>query len=798
MVVEDQQGRFIVGAKVRILNRVTGFTREANSNEEGKARFRNVPPNQYHVETEASGFEQVEQDVAVRTKVPITIRARLPLQGVKSSVDVEAPGADLIENVPHAHTDVSQDALSKMPLLSPGSQLSDAIMLSAPGVTSDSNGFFHPLGDHAQVTFAIDGQPISDQQSKQFSTQIPLNALQSMELITGSQPAEFGDKTSLVVNATTRSGLGQRPHGSFNAQYGSFGTVAEESSIGGGTSRFGVFAVFNALRSGRFLDTPEFRPIHAVGNNGSAFVRLDFLASAKDSLHLNLFSARNWFQVPNTFDQKFNSQDQRQKVVTFNIAPGWQHTFGSTLLLTVSPFVRKDEVNYYPSRGFAQDTPVTVSQNRGLTNWGVRSDLAWVKGIHNVKAGVQATETRLEERFSLGITDPDFDFEGAPGLKPFDLTTPAGRPFQFAARRSIRQQALFVQDSITKGPWNLSLGLRYDEYRGLVSRRGLQPRVGLSYLLRPSSTVLRAGYSRAFETPYNENLLLSSSTGAGGLAQNIFGGFGAAPLEPGRRNQFNVGLQQAFSRFLLLDADYFWKFTDNAFDFGTLLNSPITFPISWKKSKIDGFAIRLSTPVIHGFQVGTTLGHSRARFFGPSNGGLLFNSPLETEVFRIDHDQALQATSHVRYQWKKHGPWAAFTYRYDSGMVAGAVSSLNDALGLSAAEQSAIGFSCGGVVAALDRRIETCPGGKFLVSRLAIPTGEANADHNPPRVAPRHILSLGVGTENLFRRERFRTTLRLSATNLTNKVALYNFQSTFSGTHFVSPRAYQAELGFVF
>src|SRR6185312_4689999 len=121
----------------------------------------------------------------------------------------------MVENVPYAHNDVDRSTFSKMPAASPGSSLSDAVTLSSPGVAADSNGFFHPLGDHGQTTFSIDGQPISDQQSKQFSTQIPLNALQSMELITGAQPAEFGDKTSLVVNAQTRSGLAQKPFGSF-------------------------------------------------------------------------------------------------------------------------------------------------------------------------------------------------------------------------------------------------------------------------------------------------------------------------------------------------------------------------------------------------------------------------------------------------------------------------------------------------------------------------------------------------------------------------------------------------------
>jgi hypothetical protein len=93
--------------------------------------------------------------------------------------------------------------------------------------------------------------------------------------------------------------------------------------------------------------------------------------------------------------------------------------------------------------------------------------------------------------------------------------------------------------------------------------------------------------------------------------------------------------RQALGRHVQAEADYFWKFTRNAFDFGVLsfgsFNTPIEFPISWDKSKLDGVSFRVSTVNISGFQWYTTIGHNRARYF-PSNGS----------VFRIDHDQALQ------------------------------------------------------------------------------------------------------------------------------------------------------------
>ncbi len=69
---------------------------------------------------------------------------------------------------------------------------------------------------------------------------------------------------------------------------------------------------------------------------------------------------------------------------------------------------------------------------------------------------------------------------------------------------------------------------------------------------------------------------------------------------------------------------------------------------------------------------------------------------------------------------------------------------------------------------------------------------------NPPRIAPRHLFDLGIGADNLLHGSRNKLRLRFSVINLTNKDALYNFLSTFSGTHFVTPRAYQVQLRFTF
>jgi hypothetical protein len=584
------------------------------------------------------------------------------------------------------------------------------------------------------------------------------------------------------------------------------------------------------VRSGRFLDAPEYAPFHDIGNNQSLFDRLDFQPTAQDSLHLNLFSARNWIQIPNTYDQL--AQDQRQRVLTWSIAPGYQRTINAHTLFTVNPYIRKDEFFYYGSRYPLADTPATENQARQLLNWGVNSDVAWTSGKHSLKAGIDLKQTRLLENFGFGVTDPGFnpvcvDGSGAaagptsvvdpgacaglgftpnpgfnPSLLPYDLTR-GGSLLAFHGTGNVNEFGFYVQDQINAGSFVFTPGVRVDRYNGIGTTNSMiEPRMGIAYNVKKTGTVLRAAYARTMETPFNENLLLSSQTGVGGLDQNVFGA-GATAIQPGRRNQFNAGFQQAIGKFLLIDADYFWKYTHGAFDFSTLLNTTITFPISWHNSKLDGITGRVSTTNIHGFQAYWTFGHTRARYFPPEVGGLIAQgSEIGGSVFRIDHDQAFQSTAVFRYQ-RKRAEWIAFTWRYDSGLVVSGIPDAAAVLALTPNQQATLGLSCGSYVATYSNgglSPDLCGTNPVFSKLITLPqTGQEDDDHNPDRVKPRNLFNLGIGTDNLFHTEkRAKITASADIANLTNTVALYNFLSTFSGTHFVQPRTVVARVGLTF
>jgi hypothetical protein len=803
-VVVDPNKAVVPTATVIIENSVTGYQRTASTESNGSFRFDNVPFNNYVFTASAPGFTATRGTWNIRSSVPISVQIPLSVSGATETVTIT--GGELIENDPKAHVDVDKTLMDRMPVRDPGSGLSSVVTLSSPGVAADSNGGFHPFGDHFESNMSLDGQQIPDQQSKFFSTQVPVNAIQSMEIITGGVPPEFGDKTSLVINAVSRSGLNQKkPTGSFNALYGTFGTTHEDGSVAYGNAKGGNFVAFNFERSGRFLDAPEFTVLHDRGTAVNLFDRIDYSPNSKDTFHLNLFVARNNFQTPNEFGQQDLGQDQRQTVHTLNIAPGYVHIFSPTTVLSVNAFYRLDTVQYFASPDPFSDQPLTFGESRRLNHIGVKADISYVKGRHNAKFGGQISSTLLTEGFQFGITDPTFNDPESPdflpGLLPFDLTR-GGSPFLFHGHKNIKQQAAFVQDNVTLGNATVLLGLRFDNYDGITHSNLLQPRLGVSYLVKRTNTILRGSYTRVFETPYNENLILSSATGAGGLANGVLGDTSNLPLAPGKRNQFNAGFQQQLGKHFVLDGDYYYKRTHNGFDFNVLFNTSVVFPIAWETSKLDGVSARLNLTNYKGLSAFVVAGHTRSRYFPPESGGLFFNSDLPAGVFRIDHDQAFQQTTQVQYQfqqWKRLAPYLAFTWRYDSGLVAGAVPDFATALTFAGDQQAQIGLFCGSSFATVSNPLVSCSDSNRGATRLRIPAdGTANDDHNPPRIAPRHLFDFSAGTDNLLRTEHTRMTLRFTVLNLTNKEALYNFQSTFSGTHFVSPRSFQGQIGITF
>jgi hypothetical protein len=847
-VVADSTGAVIPNAKVVIANPASGYTRATTSDASGQYQFVNLPYNKYRLTATSPGFLTLTTTVQVSSSVAMAVPLTLAA-GVTDTITVEAP-PDLVENDSAAHTDIDRSEIERMPMESLSSGLSSIITLSSPGVSADSDGQVHGLGDHAENSMSLDGQPISDQQSKVFSNQVPSSAVQSLEVIEGAPPAEYGDKTSLVIKATTRSGQGvTTPMGSVTMSYGTFGSSDVAVDLAYGGKNWGNFIAADGLQSGRFLDAPEFAVMHDKGNEANVFDRFDVQVSKVDSIHVNMQYTRSWFQTPNTWDTQYGfvqsgathgPTDQRSKIETVDFAPSYSRTIGQTMVFNFGPYLRRDSFNYYPSSNLVNGGALndlgpieqeSVAQQRSLTNTGVHSDISYVKGVNNIKIGGMYQQTFLRENFQIGIVDPNLNVPGTPGyqpiLLPYDLTR-GGTDYGFHGRTDVKQLGLYGQDEITAGNWLFNVGIRGDIYNGLTIQRQAEPRVGLSYDFKKTATVLRASYARTQETPFNENLVLSSKGCQDTVINAIFSTIGpctSAPFNPGFRNEFHAGLQQGIGRHFVFSGEYIWKYTHNGYDFSVLGATPITFPIEWHNSKIPGYTLSLTMTPIHGLSAHFTGSSVAARFFNPQIGGIgaTIGSPTGYP-FRIDHDEHYNSTTHVEYALpKRKSLYYSFNWRFDSGQVAGAVpcygvtdpnstcaqystgsggvptintSSLTDD------EEFQAGLICNGKAATHTTGFTSCAASQLTSSLVNIPApGTENDDRNPQRIKPRNLFDMSVGDDKLAHwgaNEHYKIGATLTAINVANKYALYNFLSTFSGTHYVTPRTLTAEVSFHF
>jgi hypothetical protein len=825
--VKDPTGNALGEAEVRL--RAEGGDsgeRRTTTDGDGEFCFTKTGANTYELSIKAKGFRAERRRLAVRDGETAREVFRMALETVTEQITVAEGGADPTSlNV--AETRIGEGLLKNLPSESINAALSSILTLTTPGVAADSNGVFHPLGEHAETSFSIDGQPISDQQSRIFSNQISASTIEEMRTLQGAPPAEYGDKTSLIVEARSRSGLdaGQAT-GSVTLGYGSFATPTASVTLSSGNKTLGNFLAVDGVNSERFLDTPEFVPLHANGNAESVFDRIDWKCNEATSVRLNLSAARSWFQVPNTYDQESTGQDQRQHMTSFNVGLGFSHVSNSSWLTTANTWIRQDRVNYFPSANVFSDQPATLQQSRRLTSTGMRGDVSYSRGRHSAKGGVQVQVTPLAEEFRTGLTDAAFNSPCAdavgtpvgnasftatnqcsavgyavnpsfqPALVPYDLTR-GGTPFAFRGGATIFEDSAYVQDSMKLGVAQVNVGIRYDNYAGLSKGHAFEPRTGLVYTWHATGMVFHVSYARVFLTPYNENLVLSSATGAGGLGNGSLGATDVQPLTPARRNQFNTGVEWQVGTKFNLQAEYFWKYTDGAYDFNTILNTPLNFPVQFRKSKIDGALVRATLTNWHGLSVFTVMGHSRSRLFSPEIGGIDFGTSY-APVARPDHDQEFEQTTNAQYEFSRRamrGLWLGLTWRYDSGLVVVSVPDYATALALTGDQQQEMRLYCGSAFATVTIPLRSCGSASYGATLVHIvQPGTYNADTNPSRIRARNLFDIAIGSDRIWKRDRFAMGGKLAVVNLMDKVALYNFLSSFSGTHFLSPRTLEASM----
>ena len=406
-VVKDPSGATVPGATLKLRNAVTSYEQTATSDASGAYRFNNVPLNTYRLSTTAPGFSALTQTINVASTVPLTSDVVLMMAEVSTSVDVVETAGAVVLNEPSAHTDADTMIFSKLPSFDPAAGLSSVINNSTGGTSGDANGFFHPLGDHAQVSFVIDGQPISDQQSKVFSTQIPANAIQNhgadyrrSRCPVRRQVEPGGERHDEIRAWEPRSlSAASRPTGVRS------GLGVRTPTSASALPKFGNFIAINGMRTGHFLDTPEFLPIHDIGNNENIFDRLDYQPDAERCVPPE--SVRGPQLVPGSEQLRPAQPGPETTRDDLERRAGLSAHLRLAIAADGEPVraARPGQLLWKPRsvRRYSGDDvaePLPDQLRREGRSGRTRTDR------HNLKFGTQIQQTRLLENFALGITDP--------------------------------------------------------------------------------------------------------------------------------------------------------------------------------------------------------------------------------------------------------------------------------------------------------------------------------------------------------------------------------------------------------
>lgn len=749
--VADEQGRAVAGASLTLSNPVSGYRQRVRTDAKGAFTFQNVPFNTYHLDTQAAGLLPSHLDVDIHSQLPFQMAVNLKPEG---AVVVVEENLRLVEDHPSTHLDIDKSTIERTPA-AVQSRAMESILLATPGFIADENGRFHFRGSHGQMTYVVDGIPVSDQMHATFSNSMDPSQVESMEVITGGISAEYGGKPVVVVNVTTKSGLGTPNGFEGEASFGvsRFRTAEAGFNARGGKDAFGWFVSGAASESDRFLDPVAFENLHNRGKTSRLFSRFDWILGSQDTLRFSMSGGRTDREVVNLASQQQRGQDQRAATSDINASLAWAHLFSPTQNLDASVFFRTSRAELKPSEelqdGFttgSRDFPYWAKQDRTLDNLGAQVSYTQRWGKENLlKLGFQRITFPIHERFSFAVTDDTLVAGPADRLYPYSPSG-GGNLFRFDARLNPTLTSAFVQNDIHLGAFFLALGLRHDAYTvAEISDNLLQPRLGLSYRVDATGTVLRASYDRLMILREHENLALSLSQQAWDLGPNA--GAPRQPLRPERQHSYSYGVEQQLGKAGRIMVEYWEKQSRNAGDNAQFLNTGVLFPVGADRGTFRGMNLRLDLVPVKGWSAYLSLGRSRVRFQAPLVGGLQLDTPevAPGQWFFIDHDQKLSAQAGITYEHE--GLVAQVIGRYDSGLVAKDPAEANGnpdyAFGTSYVRQDSEGTW---------------------------------------RIQPRTTWNLSLGQEWKLAGTR-RLALGVDLLNATDEKGLYNFLSTFGGTH---------------
>ncbi|KRA31826.1 TonB-dependent receptor [Rhodanobacter sp. Root627] len=456
---------------------------------------------------------------------------------------------------------IDHKAIAQLPL--GASTPMNQVLLQAPGVVQDSYGGLHVRGDHANLQYRINGVIIPESISG-FGQTLDTRTIQTVKLLDGALPAQYGLRTAAVVDITTRSGHDLGNGGSVGITGGSFGTLNPNASIWGNADRWSWFFTGNYMENDAGIENPTAsrKPVHDHTNQARGFGDISYLINDTTRLSFLFGVSNNRFEIPNNPNQQpefgyldtvdFNSADlnERQRENTRFGVLALQGKVGATNY-QVSLGQRYTSVAYSPDRigelmfnGVASDVG---RSNRAST---LQADFAMPMGSsHTLRYGLYGSFERAASGNDAWVFPADADGNQA-------STTPLN--ILDNSRLIAKTWSAYVQDEWSLGEdWTLNYGLRGDQYQLTRTESQLSPRLGLVWQAS-DSTVVHAGYARYFTPPATEMIASSNIAKFDGTTNAVADSGNNTPLAE-RSDYFDAGIQQTIGTAWTIGVDAYYR-----------------------------------------------------------------------------------------------------------------------------------------------------------------------------------------------------------------------------------------------
>ena len=696
----------------------------------------------YRLEVKREGFAPVSQSVEIRSAVPRELYIKLSVAGVNTSVNVSDQDTLIDPERVSAVNQIGSQAIADRVTSLPGRSLQDLVN-SQPGWLYEGNAVLHPRGSEYQTQFVINGIPLTDNRSPGSGPEIEADNVESMSIYTAGIPAEYGRKMGGVVEVNTARDSREGFHGQVVLSGGSFDTAGAYTMLQylSGKNLLGISA--SGAMTSYYLSPPVPQNFTNTGTTGDFAGRYERDFTPSDRLTLMFRHELARYDIPN--EQVQQAAGQRQDGDNFeNMGLAtYRHIFSSNVVGNFGAMVR-DNSNGLSSNLLS--TPIIAFQRNHFTEAYFKGTISIHHGNQEWKAGVESDNIFLHEHFADVITDPS----------QFDPGTPTR--FSFVGNRPDLEQSAFVQDLIRLGNWTVSAGVRWDHYQLIGNQNAVSPRLGVSRYFAKSQLLVHAAYDRVFQTPSFENILLSSSPSVVVLNPDVL----RIPVAPSHGDYYEFGVTKGFMGKFNLDLNSYVRNVNNFADDDLLLNTPIGFPIAFRKARIYGAEGKVNLPLWGHWSGFVSYSYMVGSAYFPVTGGLFLGQSATNALtdlagrFWVSQDQRNTVRTRFRYQFLSR-LWGALGGEYGSGLPVDFDGTYEEAL---------------------------AQYGQQVIDRV---------NFKRSRVKPSFSLDASIGAD-IWKKDTLAMRVQFDVENINDGLNLINFAGLFSGNSIAPPRSYAVRL----